>query len=202
MLTRAPLLIFRSPSSPFRSTLAPRHVRSIVNNAVAPQVGWQNNYDFSRDTQEELQGGGGGQGSGKGDGGKKGGNDGPSGFRTSIESMLATGAGIALLALSGAGYHYWYKWEVLRKMERAFTKGYDPVLELAKASKFDSDGSVKKGRIRRKEQDYIDKVMNGEITGECKFLLFIRLAMSLLFLSTDARLAHDRSAPPRSERNW
>jgi len=54
-------------------------------------------------------------------------------------------------------------------MERAFTKGYDPVLELAKASKFDSDGSVKKGRIRRKEQDYIDKVMNGEITGECKF---------------------------------
>jgi len=85
--------------------------------------------------------------------------------------MLATGAGIALLALSGAGYHYWYKWEVLRKMERAFTKGYDPVLELAKASKFDSDGTVKKGRIRRKEQDYIDKVMNGEITGECEFFL-------------------------------
>ncbi|GAA5854105.1 hypothetical protein JCM5353_003084, partial [Sporobolomyces roseus] len=140
------------------------------NNAVAPQVGWQNNYDFSKDTQEESEGGSSGGGDG-GKGKKGGGNDGPSGFRTSIESMLATGAGIALLALSGAGYHYWYKWEVLRKMERAFTKGYDPVLELAKASKFDSDGSVKKGRIRRKEQDYIDKVMNGEITGEYLLLL-------------------------------
>ena len=47
-------------------------------------------------------------------------------------------------------------------MERAFTKGFDPALELALAAKFETDGSVKKGRIRRKEQDYIDKVMNGE----------------------------------------
>lgn len=52
-------------------------------------------------------------------------------------------------------------------MERAFAKGYDPVLELAQATSREEDGSVKKGIIRRREQDYIDKVINGEISGEC-----------------------------------
>lgn len=52
-------------------------------------------------------------------------------------------------------------------MERAFAKGYDPVLELAQATSRDEDGSIKKGIIRRREQDYIDKLINGEISGEC-----------------------------------
>ncbi|GAA6059373.1 hypothetical protein JCM10212_003271 [Sporobolomyces blumeae] len=149
------LVARRSPSSP------PASSRSIANNAVAPQVGFTNDYDNAKDARDEHED----------KGGPGGGSGGPSGFRTSFESMLATGAGIGLLAISGMGYHYWYKWEVLRKMERAFTKGYDPALELATASKFEADGTVKKGRIRRKEQDYVDKVMNGEVTGEYLLLL-------------------------------
>ncbi|GAA5845559.1 hypothetical protein JCM3766R1_000781 [Sporobolomyces carnicolor] len=142
----------------------PRAVRTfIANNAVAPQVGPSNDFDFSGDTKEDPKD--------SNKGGSDRGGGGPSSFRTSMESIAATGAGVALLASLGAAYHYWYKWEVLRKMERAFTKGFDPALELALAAKFETDGSVKKGRIRRKEQDYIDKVMNGEVTGEYLLLL-------------------------------
>ncbi|GAA5922852.1 ATP-binding protein [Sporobolomyces koalae] len=143
--------------------------RSIANNAVAPQIGYSNDYDMSKDISEEQRESSDGP-QGRGSGGSGGGR-GPSGFRTSIESMLATFAGVALIAGTGAAYHYWYKWEVLRKMERAFTAGFDPALELALAAKFEADGSIKKGRIRRKEQDYIDKVMNGEVTGEYLLLL-------------------------------
>ncbi|GAA5991120.1 hypothetical protein JCM5350_006672 [Sporobolomyces pararoseus] len=163
MLRRATRLLPLPPAASPVSIRVARHVRRfIANNAVAPQIGPSNDYDYSDDKKEDDP---------KHSGGKGGGGGGPSGFRTSIESMLATGAGIALLAGTGAAYHYWYKWEVLRKMERAFTKGFDPALELALASKFETDGSIKKGRIRRKEQDYIDQVMNGEVTGEYLLLL-------------------------------
>ncbi|GAA5908097.1 ATP-binding protein [Sporobolomyces salmoneus] len=165
MLRRA-VTCFPVPIAVPQTVLA-RHVvrRSfLVNNAVAPQIGPQNDFDYDKeDGGEPKQSGKGGK--------NEGGGGGPSGFRTSIESMLATGAGIALLAGTGAAYHYWYKWEVLRKMERAFTKGFDPALELALAAKFETDGTVKKGRIRRKEQDYIDKIMNGEVIGEYLLLL-------------------------------
>lgn len=94
-------------------------------------------------------------------------------------------AGIILLTGAGLCYHYWYKWEVLRKMARAFAKGYDPVLELAQATAKETDGSRKKGIIRRKEQDYIDKVINGEISGECApSLARIRPLRSLADLSS------------------
>lgn len=53
-------------------------------------------------------------------------------------------------------------------MARAFAKGYDPVLELAQATSKESDGSTKKGIIRRKEQDYIDAVIDGKVSGECE----------------------------------
>ncbi|KAK4052905.1 hypothetical protein OIO90_004181 [Microbotryomycetes sp. JL221] len=88
-----------------------------------------------------------------------------------IESALATGAGIILLAFAGLGYHKWYKWEALRKMKRAFAKGYDPVLELASASKYEQDGQLKPGRVLRKEQEYISKVINGEVSGEYLLLM-------------------------------
>lgn len=58
-------------------------------------------------------------------------------------------------------------------MERAFAKGYDPVLELAQATSREEDGSMKKGIIRRREQDYIDKVINGEISGECALVTLL-----------------------------
>jgi hypothetical protein len=52
-------------------------------------------------------------------------------------------------------------------MERAFAPGYDPVLELAAASSRGKNGEPVPGRVRRKEQDYVDKLINGEVTGEC-----------------------------------
>jgi hypothetical protein len=68
-------------------------------------------------------------------------------------------------------------------MERAFSKGYDPVLELAQAAARESDGSVKRGRVRRKEQDYLDKVINGEISGECASTSSSRPSLPLSFLA-------------------
>lgn len=47
-------------------------------------------------------------------------------------------------------------------MRRAFAKGYDPVLELARASSHTEEGELKAGRVFRKEQEYINKVINGE----------------------------------------
>jgi hypothetical protein len=47
-------------------------------------------------------------------------------------------------------------------MRRAFAKGYDPVLELASASMYDDTGGLKAGRVLRKEQEYIHRVINGE----------------------------------------
>ncbi|GAA5972700.1 hypothetical protein JCM11641_002981 [Rhodosporidiobolus odoratus] len=144
--------------------------RTIANNQVAPQFSFQDatQLDFSADSRDEAheRSNKGGQGGGGEGGGNKGNGAGGGGPRAAFESALATGAGIALLAGAGLCYHYWYKYDVLRKMERAFAPGYDPVLELATASARDPDGKTKKGRVRRKEQDYIDKIINGEITGE------------------------------------
>lgn len=55
-----------------------------------------------------------------------------------------------------------YKWEAFRKMRRAFAKGYDPVLELASAAAYTEEGELKAGRVLRKEQEYISRVINGE----------------------------------------
>ncbi|BGP12438.1 hypothetical protein JCM10213_006996 [Rhodosporidiobolus nylandii] len=144
--------------------------RLIANNAVAPQFSFQDaqQLDLRQDAKDEREGGG---GNGAPDPKKNGGRGGGGGWKAAFESSLATGAGIALLASAGLAYHYWYKWEVMRKMERAFAPGYDPVLDLATASSREEDGSVRKGRVRRKEQDYIDKLINGEITGEYLLLM-------------------------------
>ena len=52
-------------------------------------------------------------------------------------------------------------------MMRAFAKGYDPVLELASASMYEQDGQLKAGRVLRKEQEYISKIINGEGKRRC-----------------------------------
>ncbi|KAK4050464.1 hypothetical protein OIV83_003534 [Microbotryomycetes sp. JL201] len=120
---------------------------------AGPQIGHQNQMDQSDPDSNK-----------DGDGDKH--TDGKqrtsSAWMPGLESALATGAGIILLAFAGLGYHKWYKWEALRKMKRAFAKGYDPVLELASAAKFDQDGQLRAGRVLRKEQEYISKVINGE----------------------------------------
>ncbi|GAA5867875.1 hypothetical protein JCM3774_004707 [Rhodotorula dairenensis] len=156
--------------------------RSIASNAVAPAFGFQNQLDLSQDIREEEQeprrdprrgaGAGGAESGGpsSGGGGAGGGPNPPKG--PAWDSAIATAGGIVLLTGAGLCYHYWYKWEVLRKMARAFAKGYDPVLELAQATAKESDGKTpRKGIIRRKEQDYVDKVINGEISGEYLLLM-------------------------------
>ncbi|GAA5898244.1 hypothetical protein JCM8208_000194 [Rhodotorula glutinis] len=177
MLRRAAPSLVRALARPppphlFLVPLARQPRRLIANNAVAPQIGYQNNQldlsgeirDEQQERQQQQQGGGGGKPPGGGGGGDGGGG-------AAWQSAIATGGGIVLVAAAGLFYHYWYKWEVLRKMERAFSKGYDPVLELAQAAARESDGSVKRGRVRRKEQDYLDKVINGEISGEYLLLM-------------------------------
>ncbi|BGP21382.1 hypothetical protein JCM10295v2_000257 [Rhodotorula toruloides] len=141
--------------------------RPLTNNAVAPNFQYENQLELSGEAREEEReknggslGGGGPSGAGGGRGGRPG-----------LDSAIATAGGILLIAGAGLCYHYWYKWEVLRKMERAFAKGYDPVLELAQATSREEDGSMKRGIIRRREQDYIDKVINGEISGEYLLLM-------------------------------
>ena len=51
-------------------------------------------------------------------------------------------------------------------MYHAFAAGYDPVLELARASS-ESNG----GRIKRIEQEFIDSVLDGKVVGEYLLLL-------------------------------
>ncbi|KAI5480606.1 hypothetical protein MNV49_000302 [Pseudohyphozyma bogoriensis] len=96
-----------------------------------------------------------------------------------LDSVLSTAAGVALLAGAGILYHWGYKsvcfpYDVLRKMRRAFEPGYDPVLELANASMYVGTGVDKKqkpGRIRRREQDFVDALVRGDITGEYILML-------------------------------
>ncbi|GAA6040357.1 hypothetical protein JCM8097_007573 [Rhodosporidiobolus ruineniae] len=175
-LLRPPRTLVRLATRPSLShPPLPTSRRQVANNAVAPNFAFQDTQqlDFSQDSRDEHEKGaaGGGGGGGPEPDNKGGGKKAGGGTRAAFESALATGAGIALLAGAGIGYHYWYKAEVLRKMERAFAPGYDPVLDLATAAARESDGSVKKGRVRRKEQDYIDKLINGEITGEYLLLM-------------------------------
>lgn len=71
------------------------------------------------------------------------------------------------------------KYEALRKISNAFEAGWDPVLELASAGRIEASGGARKeGRIRRKEQSYIDKVINGEIRGEYLLLLGPKVSSS------------------------
>ncbi|KAM0752357.1 hypothetical protein T439DRAFT_324435, partial [Meredithblackwellia eburnea MCA 4105] len=89
---------------------------------------------------------------------------------SALSSALGTAAGILLLAGAGLVYHWTYKWDVLRKMRRAFGEGYDPVTELANAARDSKTGPVI-GKIRRLEQDYIDRIINGTESGEYVLLL-------------------------------
>ncbi|GAA5955327.1 hypothetical protein JCM8115_001916 [Rhodotorula mucilaginosa] len=168
-------LLRRRPTLLLPTRVPPTARRPIASNAVAPAFGYQNQLDLSADVREEEaesqsgKGGGGPSSGGQGGGGGGGGPKPPRG--PAWDSAIATAGGIILLTGAGLCYHYWYKWAVQRKMARAFAKGYDPVLELAQATAKESDGTPRKGIIRRKEQDYVDKVINGEISGEYLLLM-------------------------------
>ncbi|KZT23533.1 hypothetical protein NEOLEDRAFT_1179982 [Neolentinus lepideus HHB14362 ss-1] len=89
-----------------------------------------------------------------------------------------------IVFLGGVAYVSWYKKSVLDKIEKSFTAGYDPALELAKQGKrsakrrtvvyneFGVETDVPwTEHLRRKEQDLVDSVIKGDETGHYFVLL-------------------------------
>jgi hypothetical protein len=75
--------------------------------------------------------------------------------------------------LAGYGYHRYYKYLVLKKMERAFDPG-DPVLDLAETSNGPLQSILEENQerwIRRAEQDKIDAIVNGTDRGHYHLLI-------------------------------
>ncbi|PCH35614.1 hypothetical protein WOLCODRAFT_156317 [Wolfiporia cocos MD-104 SS10] len=83
----------------------------------------------------------------------------------------------------GVAYVTWYKKNVLDKIELAFAKGYDPVLEIAGQPKRRSDAKADGGgtpdftnvpwtqHLRRREQDLVDQIIGGTEFGQYFLLL-------------------------------
>ncbi|KAJ7502952.1 hypothetical protein B0H11DRAFT_612319 [Mycena galericulata] len=104
------------------------------------------------------------------------------------DAALTTVVGLLMVFVGGVAYVKWYKYNVLRKIEMAFTAGYDPALELATYQPnpsagtlqpteypvdgldFDADGSWTQ-HLRRKEQDWIDAIVQGHEPGHYFVLL-------------------------------
>ena len=92
-----------------------------------------------------------------------------------FESGATTLASITILGLAGYGYHKYYKYLVLKKMENAFQPG-DPMLELASLGKhysktnFDDD-TEEDFLIRKEEQTKIDAIVDGTLQGHYHLLI-------------------------------
>lgn len=88
-----------------------------------------------------------------------------------FESSATTSASLLVLGMAGYGYHKYYKYLVLQKMENAFKPG-DPVLEMAA---MDEETSKEKTNglqwIRQTEQAKIDAVVSGRDTGHYHLLI-------------------------------
>jgi len=86
------------------------------------------------------------------------------------ESAATTFASVFILAvgfaLAAYGYHKFYKWLVVRKMKRAFEPG-DPVLDMAAIGKGvpHAAGGQEDHWVVRPEQEQVNKIVNGEISG-------------------------------------
>lgn len=97
---------------------------------------------------------------------------GPTLFKA-FESAATTFVSLMVLGLAGYGYHRYYKYLVLQKMERAFDPG-DPMLELAnqgKPSPMSMLTDDEKHWIRRKEQEKIDAILNGTTRGHYHLII-------------------------------
>ncbi|KAF8178615.1 hypothetical protein K438DRAFT_1844104 [Mycena galopus ATCC 62051] len=99
------------------------------------------------------------------------------------DAALTTVVGLLMVFVGGVAYVKWYKWNVLRKIEDAFSAGYDPALELATyqqhkpdeledeaIDELDGDGPWTQ-HLRRKEQDWIDAIVQGREPGHYFVLL-------------------------------
>ena len=91
-----------------------------------------------------------------------------------FESSATTFASLLILSLAGYGYHKYYKYLVLQKMENAFEPG-DPVLELAALGGDYEEGlaekKMNKGWIRQPEQAKIDAIVSGQDAGHYHLLV-------------------------------
>lgn len=101
-----------------------------------------------------------------------------------IDAALTTLIGLGIVFGGGIAYVAWYKKRVLDKIEDAFAAGYDPALELAthqtkrRAAETDDlgdlvyeEGSEWAEKLRRKEQDQIDRMVQGQEPGHYFMLL-------------------------------
>ncbi|KNZ74896.1 hypothetical protein J132_05895 [Termitomyces sp. J132] len=119
-------------------------------------------------------------------------NIGPSGSASSfsftrsplLDAALTTVIGLGMVFGGGIAYVAWYKKRVLDKIEDAFAAGYDPALELATnhAKRLPSEDDANEdnqllddapwtGNMRRKEQDTIDRIVQGHEPGHYFVLL-------------------------------
>lgn len=89
-------------------------------------------------------------------------------FAKVFESAATTVVSLTVLGLAGYGYHRYYKYLVLQKMENAFRPG-DPMLELAGQSAERTPVNIlaedDKRWIRKIEQEKIDRIVNGTDRG-------------------------------------
>ncbi|KAJ7818182.1 hypothetical protein B0H14DRAFT_3089561 [Mycena olivaceomarginata] len=90
------------------------------------------------------------------------------------DAALTTVVGLLMVFVGGVAYVRWYKWNVLRKIENAFSPGYDPALELATYQNKPPEGEINgpwTQHLRRKEQDWIDAIVQGHEPGHYFVLL-------------------------------
>lgn len=94
-------------------------------------------------------------------------------FIKMVESAATTMVSLFVLGLAGYGYHRYYKYLVLQKVENAFKPG-DPVLELAAFERAPSTAPVDNDDehwIRLKEQQKIDAIVDGSDRGHYHLLI-------------------------------
>ncbi|KLO17622.1 hypothetical protein SCHPADRAFT_809666, partial [Schizopora paradoxa] len=100
-----------------------------------------------------------------------------------IDAALTTFIGLGIVFLGGVAYIKWYKWNVLNKMEKAFTAGYDPALELASNKKTfvrpSDENDEQSLYIRRREQDLVDRIIAGKETGHYWMFLGSKASLSI-----------------------
>ncbi|KAL2000122.1 hypothetical protein VTN02DRAFT_3537 [Thermoascus thermophilus] len=78
-----------------------------------------------------------------------------------LESAATALASIAVLGAAGYGYHKYYKYLILQKMDRAFQPG-DPALDVAGV---DNPENETEHWILRDEQERIDRIVAGKAAG-------------------------------------